>query len=82
MDDNKTTVFNVGILREKLVLLVLNEVITAMKNNGYNPVNQLVGYLTSGDLGYITSKEGARDKLARFQKEEVLKALINGYLGK
>ena len=55
---------------------------TTLKENGYNPVNQLVGYITTGDLSYITSKGYARDKIARFSREEVLKAIINGYLDK
>jgi uncharacterized protein (UPF0297 family) len=82
MEDSNTTVFNIGVLREKLILLVLNEVITTLKENGYNPVNQIVGYLTTGDLCYITSKGNARNKIARFTREEVLKAIIKGYLEK
>ena len=82
MEDSNTTVFNIGLLREKLILLVVNEVMTTLKENGYNPVNQLVGSITTGDLSYITSKGDARDKIARFSREEVLKAIINGYLDK
>ena len=82
MEESNTTVFNIGALREKLILLVVNEVITSLKENGYNPINQLVGYITTGDLCYITSKDGARDKIARFTREEVLKALLNGYFAK
>ena len=82
MEDSNTTVFNIGILREKLILIVINEVIVSLKENGYNPVNQLVGYITTGDLCYITSKGNARDKIARFSREEILKAILNGYLEK
>ncbi len=80
MEDSNTTVFNLEVLREKLILIVLNEVIVTMKENGYNPTNQLVGYLTTGDLCYITSKNNARDKIAKFSREEVLKAILNGFL--
>ena len=82
MDSSNTTVFNISLLREKLILLVLNEVIITLKENNYNAVNQLVGYLSTGDLSYITSKDKAREKIARFTREEVLKAIINGYLEK
>ena len=82
MEDSNTTIFNLGVLREKLILIVLNEVIVTLKENGYNPTNQLVGYLSTGDLCYITSKGNARDKIAKFSKEEILKAILNGYLEK
>ena len=82
MEDSNTTVFNIGLLREKLILLVLNEVIVSLKENGYDPVNQLVGYITTGDLCYITSKDNARNKISKFTREEILKALLNGYLEK
>ena len=55
MDFNKTSVFNVAELRQELILLVVNEVIEALEFKGYNPTNQLVGYLTTGDLKYITT---------------------------
>ena len=80
MEDSNTTVFNLEVLREKLILIVLNEVIVTMKENGYNPTNQLVGYLTTGDLCYITSKNNARDKIAKFSREELLKAILNRFL--
>ena len=82
MEDSNTTIFNLGVLREKLILIVLNEVIVTLKENGYNPTNQLVGYLSTGDLCYITSKGNAREKIAKFYKEEILKAILNGYLEK
>lgn len=82
MEDSNTTIFNLGVLREKLILIVLNEVIVTLKENGYNPTNQLVGYLSTGDLCYITSKGNARDKIAKFSKEEIIKAIVNGYLEK
>jgi uncharacterized protein (UPF0297 family) len=82
MEDSNTTIFNLGVLREKLILIVLNEVIVTLKENGYNPTNQLVGYLSTGDLCYITSKGNAREKIAKFSKEEILKAILNGYLEK
>lgn len=82
MDDFKTTVFDVSILKQELIMMTLNEVLTTLEKFGYNPTNQLIGYLLTNDLGYITSKEDARKKVGKFSREEILMAIINGYLGK
>ena len=81
MVDN-TTIFNVNILRQELIMMTLNEVVSSLERNGYNPTNQLMGFILSGDLTYITSKEDARKKLSKYSREELLMAIINGYLGK
>lgn len=82
MLEDKTSIFNVGMLRQELIMMTLGEVISSMERNGYNSTNQLIGYLTTADLSYITTFENARRKLGKFTREEVLKAIINGYLGK
>ena len=79
--DNNTTIFNVKELRQELILISVNEAIQAMEFKGYNPTSQLVGYILTGDLNYITSYNHAREKLAKFDRSEVLMALINAYLG-
>ena len=80
--DNKTSIFNVQELRQELILLTLNEVIEALEFRGYNPTSQLVGYLTTGDEKYITTFNNSRRKLCRFDREEIMMAIINSYLGK
>ena len=82
MVDNNTTIFNVGALRQELIMMTLNEVVRSLEENGYNATNQLVGYILTDDLSYITSKEDARKKLSKFSREELLMAIINGYLGR
>ncbi len=82
MNSSNTTIFNVSVLRQELIMLTLNEVILAIEQRGYNATNQLVGYLLSGDLSYITSYDDARKKMSKFTREEVLMAIINGYLGR
>ena len=82
MDYSKTSIFNVQELRQELILMMLNEVIEALEFKGYNATNQLVGYLTSGDLKYITTFNNSRKKMAEYDRSEILMALINGYLGK
>ena len=82
MDYSKTSIFDVRELRQELILMMLNEVIEALEFKGYNATNQLVGYLTSGDLNYITTFNNSRKKMAEYDRSEILMALINGYLGK
>ena len=79
---DKTSVFNVNILKQELLMMYLNEIINTLEKNGYNPTNQLVGYLLTGDLSYITSKDDARNKISRYSREELLMTIINGYLGR
>ncbi len=82
MDFNKTSVFNVQELRQELILMMINEVVEALEFKGYNATNQLVGYLTSGDLKYITSFNDSRKKISKYDRGEILMAIINAYLGK
>ena len=51
-----------------------------MRDKGYNPVNQLVGYIISGDPTYITSYKDARKKMAKIEQDELLEEIINYYI--
>lgn len=79
---DKTSVFNVQELRQEMILMILNEVIVSLNKKGYNAENQLVGYLLSGDVTYISNFENAREKIKTLKREEVLLALINSYEGR
>ncbi len=79
---DKTSIFNVAALRQELILLTLNEVILSLEKKGYKAENQLVGYLLTGDVTYISNYEGAREKIKNLKREEILLALINSYEGK
>ena len=81
MDFSKTSIFNVQELRQELILMMLNEVIEALEFKGYNATNQLVGYLITGDLKYITTFNNSRKKISEYERSEILRAIINGYLG-
>ena len=63
-------------------MININEVVKALEEKGYNPTSQLIGYLLSGDASYITNYKDARKKILRFSREEVLMAIIHGYLGR
>ena len=59
---------------------VLQRVYLALKEKGYNPVNQIVGYLLSGDPAYITSYKDARTMIRTIDRDEILEELLNNYL--
>ena len=60
----------------------LMQIYAALKEKGYNPVGQIVGYILSEDPTYITNHAGARQMIARIDREELLKDMIADYLGK
>lgn len=79
---DKTSIFNVAALKQELILMTINEIMSSLKKKGYNAENQLVGYLLTGDPTYISNFEGAREKIKSVKRDEVLLALINSYEGK
>ena len=60
---------------------VLKEVYEALVEKGYNPINQLVGYILSGDPTYITSHNDARNKIRSIERDELLEKLVKYYIG-
>jgi len=59
---------------------ILKQVYSALKEKGYNPINQLVGYLLSGDPAYITNHKQARSLIKRVERDELLEELVRTYL--
>lgn len=59
---------------------IFSSVHSALKQKGYNPINQLVGYLLSGDPAYITSHNNARSLIRRLERDELLEELLKSYL--
>jgi len=64
------------------VRLVLENVYAALREKGYNPINQLVGYFLSGDPAFITSHNNARSAIRKLERDEVLEELLRAYLEK
>ena len=60
---------------------VLKEVYQALVEKGYNPINQIVGYILSGDPTYITSHNDARNKIRSIERDELLEKLVKFYIG-
>ena len=59
---------------------ILTAVYDAMRQKGYNPINQLVGYILSGDPSYITSHQGARNLIRKLERDEILEELVTFYI--
>ena len=75
------------VLQDKLsqsesVELILMDVFEALEIKGYNPVNQVVGYLISGDPAYISSFQGARNKIQQIERDEILEVLLTKFIDK
>lgn len=77
---NNTQFFTVQKEPELQVSDVLEIVYKALKEKGYNPVNQIVGYIMSGDPTYITSHKGARSMIMKVERDELVEELLNEYI--
>ena len=60
---------------------ILRDVYEALVEKGYNPINQLVGYILSGDPTYIISHNNARNKIRTIERDELLEKLVKSYIG-
>lgn len=59
---------------------ILKQVYEALQEKGYNPINQIVGYILSGDPTYITSHNGARNLIRQIERDELLEKLVREYI--
>lgn len=77
---DQTKVYNSSQFQEELIAITIKEVADILNDRGYNAINQIVGYLMSGDPGYISSHKEARNKLTKFDRTEILEVLVKRYL--
>ncbi len=77
---DKTMLFQIESKDSKEVQKVLKEVYLSLKERGYNPTDQIVGYLISGDLGYISSYQNARRKMQSLDRSKVVEVLLDSFL--
>ncbi len=78
----KTSMYSLDAVEEALVSSTLKEVCAALREKGYNEINQLVGYLMSGDPGYISSHNDARNKISKVDRSIILEILLKNYVNK
>ena len=80
MENDSTIMFDVNEVNDKLIKTTLEDAVEALTERGYNPINQLVGYIISGDLGYISSYKDTRNRLSKIDRSTLVEVLLKDYL--
>ncbi len=78
--DDKTMMFSIGDQTEQEIRSILINVYDALKEKGYNPINQIVGYILSEDPTYITTHNNARNLIRHIDRDTLLKYLVKYYI--
>ena len=81
MASDKTMSFKVEKENNARTKEILKEVYQALVEKGYNPINQIVGYILSGDPTYITSHNDARNLIRKVERDELLENMVKYYIG-
>ena len=79
MGNEKTSLYDVKQIDKELTKKILDEVYEALDERGYNPINQIVGYLISGDPGYISSYNNARKKIQEIDRAKIVEILLENF---
>ena len=81
MNMDETMNFKIEKENNERVQEILKDVYQALEEKGYNPINQIVGYILSGDPTYITSYKDARIKIRTIERDELLEKMVEKYVG-
>lgn len=77
---DKTMIFSLGEEKDDHIRASLTIVYDALRQKGYNPINQIVGYILSEDPTYITTYNNARNIISKIDRDDLLEALVKSYL--
>ena len=80
MEFNETMKINLEFDKSQEVRDIVSRVYEALKVKGYDPISQMVGYILSGDPTYITSYNGARGRVVKIERDELLEELVKTYI--
>ena len=80
MSNDVTMTFSLGDQTEQEIRKILTAVYDALKEKGYNPINQIVGYILSEDPTYITTHNNARNLIRKIDRDMLLQSLVKFYL--
>ena len=80
MATDKTMTFSLGNDREREIRLIMQTVYDSLKEKGYNPINQIVGYILSEDPTYITTHNNARSLIRKVDRDMLLQSLVKYYI--
>lgn len=75
-----TKIYDSNDIQNEYVSGVIKEVSSILEDRGYNPVNQIVGFLMSGDPGYISSYKEARSKISKVDRTKILEILVENFI--
>ncbi len=78
--NDRTMTFSIGDQTDQEIRKILTSVYDALKEKGYNPINQIVGYILSEDPTYITTHNNARNLIRRVDRDTLLQSLVRYYL--
>jgi len=73
---DKTSLFNLSVIKKENIKLTLKEVYSSLEIKGYNPTNQLVGYLMTGEPSYISNYQNAREKICSLERADIIEFLL------
>lgn len=79
--ERKTILFDAAKTQKKSTRQILESVYAALEEKGYNGIDQMVGYILSGDPSYITSHNNARLLISRIDRDELVEEILKSYLG-
>jgi len=82
MDTRDTVVYSTDKGDQKTTHDILTAVYDALEEKGYNAIDQIVGYVLSGDPSYITGHNNARNLIRRIERDDLVEELLHNYLGK
>lgn len=76
----ETKVYDTEEFIDKNISETLKEIVLNLEDRGYNPINQIVGYLMSGDPGYISNHKESRNKILKFERTKILEVLLKEFI--
>ena len=79
MSQEQTSLFDIQEIDTENIRTILKEVYESLEERGYNPTNQIVGYLISGDPGYISSYKDARSKIQEIDRAKIVEILLSEF---
>ena len=80
--ERKTIMFDASRTQQKTTKEILAEVYAALEERGYNGIDQMVGYILSGDPSYITSHNNARNIICRLERDDIVEEMLRAFLNK
>ena len=80
MENNDTILFDSREINDAVIKDTIRDAVEALSERGYNPINQLVGYIISGDLGYISSYKETRNRISKIDRTVLVETILKEYL--